>query len=416
MTEKIKGIEKAGRADSPVRIMEVCGTHTAAIYRSGLRSLLPENVKLVSGPGCPVCVTPPSYIDKCIETAKSEDHLLLCFGDMLKVPGNDGSTLSELGASGGNVKMIYSPFEAVKTAQDFPEKIIVAAAVGFETTAPAYALLLEEAEQKGLQNIRLITSLKSAIAAIEWICAIGEDVDAFICPGHVSTITGAEAYEPIAAKYDKPFVVAGFKDEHVAEAVWEILDRLMPESNAIGEGHGRVGSCSAGDNRGRNRDGSSCAVSVDPNHIASPARHCVAGEAAPKHRESNHAASPARHGVVLNLYSEAVRKEGNLRAKTLIDKYFKIEETVWRGLGAVPASGYFLRPEYEERDIDWGERRIDVSEDDLTPAGCSCGDVILGRKEPCECDLFGKICTPLQPVGPCMVSSEGACGIAFRNI
>ncbi|MDR1271544.1 MAG: hydrogenase formation protein HypD, partial [Clostridiales Family XIII bacterium] len=190
MAKETKNTKKTGRGGKPLRIMEVCGTHTAAIYRSGLRSILPDDVKLISGPGCPVCVTPPSYIDKCIEIAESPKHILLCFGDMLKVPGGaERYTLSELGASGGNVRMVYSPFEAVKAAQGFPEKTIVVAAVGFETTAPAYALLLEEAEQKGLRNIKLITSLKSAIAAIEWICASGEDVDAFLCPGHVSTIT-----------------------------------------------------------------------------------------------------------------------------------------------------------------------------------------------------------------------------------
>lgn len=378
--------------DKTVRIMEVCGTHTAAIYRSGLRSLLPSGVHLVSGPGCPVCVTPPSFIDRCVEIAEDKASELLCFGDMLKVPGGAGRpTLSEVGASGGNVRMIYSPFEAIRAAQDFPGKLIAVAAVGFETTIPAYALLLDEAERKGLKNIRLVTALKSALAAIEWICASGEDVDAFICPGHVSSITGSQAYEPIAAKYKKPFVIAGFEDRHVAAAVRAILGRLGVEWSppAVGqESNDESGVISASP---AGREGESRAVSAD-------------------------GVQPTNAKRVQNLYGEAVRHEGNARAKAIVDKYFERSETLWRGLGVVPASGYFLREEYAARDISWGERDTKTIETSDLPEGCSCGDVILGRLAPRECALFGGGCTPLRPVGPCMVSSEGACGIAFRNL
>jgi len=366
--------------DGPaIRIMEVCGTHTAAIFKNGIRSLLSPKIRLVSGPGCPVCVTVPSYIDRCIEICLLPGHELLCFGDLLKVPGTE-KTLSDAKGAGGRVRMVWSPFDALPLAEREPETTFVFAAIGFETTAPAFGLLIEEAEARGIRNLKLLTSLKSALVAIDWICAAGEAIDAFLCPGHVSVVTGADAYIPLAEKYRKPFIVAGFESEHLLAAI-----RAAAEDAAEGR------------------------------------------------------------GTVRNLYPEAVSAEGNLKAREVTGRYFEIAGAEWRGLGSVAASGYRLREKYlafEVRQGDGAVRQGDVRQGDgssvlslrgkteepspcltspcLTAPSpcltdCRCGDVILGRIDPDECPLFGTSCTPSHPTGPCMVSSEGACGYWYRG-
>jgi hydrogenase expression/formation protein HypD len=333
-----------------MKIMEVCGTHTAAIFKSGIRDLLPEGVRLVSGPGCPVCVTPPSYIDDCLSIAQIPGKTLLCFGDMLKVPSSDGRSLSDAMASGSDIRMVYAPFDALDLAAKNPDTEYTVAAVGFETTAPAYALLIEEAKAHGLKNIRLLTALKSAVRAIEWICETGEDVDAFLCPGHVSVITGSMVFLPLAEKYKRPFVIAGFEAKQLKAAVQD----------------------------------------------------CI-------------------HGVpgVRNLYPEAVSKEGNIKAKALLETYFDLGDASWRGLGTIPGSGYVLKSKYAHYGLQLGTAGVIANEakqsTDSLPPGCRCGEVILGRIDPPECPLFGKTCTPLRAAGPCMVSSEGACGFWYRN-
>lgn len=326
--------------------MEVCGTHTAAIFKSGIRSFLSPKIRLVSGPGCPVCVTIPSFIDSCIDIALRPGHELICFGDLLKVPGTE-CTLSDAKSAGGRVRMVWSPFDAIELARSEPETTFVIAAIGFETTAPAFGLLIEEAEAKGADNIRLATSLKSAMAAIDWICAAGEAVDAFLCPGHVSVVTGADAYKPLAEKYGKPFVVAGFEPEPLMAAI----------------------------------------------------------------RTAVREAAEGRNGVH-NLYPETVSAHGNARARAIIQKYFDISETNWRGLGEVPQSGYMLKEAFRAYGTD-AETEKETSP--LFPPLCRCGDVVLGRVDPDECPLFGTECTPLRAVGPCMVSSEGACGVWYRG-
>ena len=216
----------------PLKIMEVCGTHTASIFKNGIRSLISDRIRLISGPGCPVCVTPTAYIDRCIEYASKENHVLLTFGDMMKVPGKNGSLSENKGKGNMDIQIMYSPFEAVEKASANPQITYVVAAVGFETTAPAYALMIKEAMKKGVKNIRLVTSLKTAIPALEWICAGQEDVDGFICPGHVSVITGSSVYLPLAEKYGKPFVVAGFEAEHILAALYRIVKQI--EGNEAG--------------------------------------------------------------------------------------------------------------------------------------------------------------------------------------
>jgi hydrogenase expression/formation protein HypD len=326
--------------------MEVCGTHTAAIFTSGLRSILPPEIRLISGTGGPVCVTPTAYIDRCRRFANTKGHALVSFGDMLKVPGSAGS-LSDIRGEGGRVEMVYSPFEVIGKAEREPDTIFVVAAVGFETTAPAYALLLEELIGRGLENVKLLTALKAAIPAIGWVCETELSVDGFLCPGHVSVITGSAAYEPLAEAHGKPFVIAGFEERHLTEAVY-LLAREAAES---------------------------------------------------------------AEGSVFNLYEETVRPEGNRKATEITEKYFETGEAVWRGLGILPASGFWLREEWSAYDA--GSREL--TEDIDLPAGCRCADVITGRIDPDGCPLFGNVCSPGHAMGPCMVSAEGACGIWHAN-
>lgn len=331
----------------PVKLMEVCGTHTAAIFKSGIRSLISDKIKLISGPGCPVCVTPTAYIDKCIEYASKENHVLLAFGDMMKVPGSRGSLSEAKGNGNVNINIMYSPFEALEKAAENPHITYVVAAVGFETTAPAYAMMVKAAKEKGISNIKLVTALKTAIPALEWICENQEDVDGFICPGHVSVITGSNVYIPLAEKYRKPFVVAGFEAEHILAAIYRIMKQLESGENAAE-----------------------------------------------------------------NLYRNAVKEDGNRKAVDVINDVFEEGPAMWRGLGVIEDSGLYLNDEFSG--YDGGSRAL--YEDMELPAECRCGDVIVGRINPDQCPMFGRKCSPMDPFGPCMVSSEGSCGIWYRNV
>ena len=330
-----------------LKLMEVCGTHTAAIFKNGIRSLISPKIKLISGPGCPVCVTPTAYIDKCIEYAMKPDYVLLTFGDMMKVPGTNESLSEAKGRGAANIQLMYSPFEAVEKAQQHPELTYAVAAVGFETTAPAYALMIQEAEKKGISNIKLVTALKTAIPALHWICENQEDIDGFICPGHVSVITGSRVYDELASLYRKPFVVTGFEAEHILASLYRIVKQI--EKN---DGHTE------------------------------------------------------------NLYRNAVKDDGNPKALAVMEKVFQTGPAMWRGLGIIEDSGLYLKDEYAEFDGGSFELYADME----LPAGCGCADVIVGRINPDQCPMFGEKCTPLKPFGPCMVSSEGACGIWYRNV
>jgi hydrogenase expression/formation protein HypD len=343
-------IKELKEYDGPViKIMEVCGTHTASIFKSGVRSLISPKLKLISGPGCPVCVTPAAYIDRCLEYALKENHVLVTFGDMMKVPGQNGS-LSQAKGDGARVELMYSPMEVVEKAKQNPHITYVIAGVGFETTVPAYALTIEEAVRLGVKNIRLLTALKTVMPALEWICENEDGIDGFLCPGHVSVIIGSSAYVQLAEQYAKPFVVAGFEPEHILAGIYDIVKQL----------------------------------------------------------ESGKKTETGVH----NLYRNAVKTEGNKKAQEIIDRYFEPGSAMWRGLGMIPDSGLYLRPEYTA--YDGGSKGLD--QDIQLPESCRCGDVIIGRINPNECPMFGETCNPMNPYGPCMVSSEGACGIWYRNI
>lgn len=331
----------------PLKIMEVCGTHTAAIFKNGIRSLISDKIKLISGPGCPVCVTPTAYIDRCIEYASRENHTLLTFGDMMKVPGSSGSLSEAKGNGSVNVDIMYSPFEALEKAAGDPGRTYVVAAVGFETTVPTYAMMVQEAARRGIRNVKLVTALKTVMVALEWICENQEDVDGFICPGHVSVITGSDVYKPLAERYHRPFVVTGFEAEHILASIYRIV------------------------------------------------RQIETGGAA-----------------VENLYRNAVKDECNRKAVAIMEEAFETGPAMWRGLGIIEKSGLYLREELAG--YDGGSR--DLYQDMELPSQCRCGDVIVGRINPDECPMFGRGCDPVKPFGPCMVSSEGACGIWYRNV
>jgi hydrogenase expression/formation protein HypD len=334
-------------AKRPVSVMEVCGTHTVAIARSGLRELLPENIRLISGPGCPVCVTDDLDLDLVIALAKEPGITMATFGDMMRVPGTRSSLL-EAKSLGADVRVVYSPTDAVALAAANPNREVVFLAVGFETTIPTVAVAVEQAVQQELRNFSIFSLHKLVPPVMEALLTDPEvRLDAFINPGHVCTILGTEPFRFIPEKYGKPCVVTGFEAVDIMEALLIILQQY---------------------NQGRP------AVEIQ--------------------------------------YKRAVRPEGNPVARAYIDKYFTPVTANWRGIGEAPGSGLALREEFARLDA---QRRFPVT---VTPGkrvgNCSCGQVLKGLKLPYECALFGKACTPMKPVGPCMVSTEGSCAAYYR--
>jgi len=328
-----------------IKIMEVCGTHTSSIFKNGIRSLISPKIELISGPGCPVCVTSCAYIDRLVEYSFKENYCILTFGDMMKVKGSRMS-LTEAKAQGGNVKIMYSPHLAIKEVEENPHIQFVMSAVGFETTTPIYALIMDEAIEKCLKNFKLLTALKTIMPALEFICETENGIDAFLCPGHVSVIIGSSIYGSLVKKYKKPFVIGGFEGEHILAAIYEIVNQI-------------------------------------------------------KHKQYK----------LKNMYTSVVSNDGNKKALQIVGKYFETSDEYWRGIGKIKNSGLRLKADYNS--FDAGSDIKELNED--IPSGCRCSDVILGRISPKECPLFRKICNPLNAVGPCMVSSEGACGIWFNN-
>lgn len=327
----------------PLRLMEVCGTHTAQISRCGLASMLSPKIRLVSGPGCPVCVTVTSYVDRLAELSMRPGVTVVSFGDMLRVRGSRMS-LNDAKAAGGSVRMVYSPLDALKLAVEDPSRTYVFAAVGFETTASVYAMLLEEAAVSGVRNFKILTSIKTMPGVIDMICEKQGGVDGFLAPGHVSVITGSDLYLPLAEKYGIPFVVAGFEGEEILAAIYALVKL-----------------------RGR--------------------------------------------GAVRNLYPSAVTARGNEMAQASMRRCFEPCDAAWRGIGTVKGSGLAVAKEYEQFDAGGAE----LTEDAGFEPGCSCPQVLTGAKSPVECPLFGKACTPENPHGACMVSTEGSCFHYYVN-
>ena len=328
-------------------LMEVCGTHTVAIARNGIRDLMPEGLRLASGPGCPVCVTCNRDIDTVIALARIPNVTITTFGDMTRVPGSTSSLLAEQ-ASGRSVEIVYSPLDALAFAKAHPEREVVFVGVGFETTTPLVAMAIKRAKAMGLSNFTVFAAHKNMPGALELI--VGDptlELDALILPGHVSTIIGAEPYRFLAEKYGIPGVITGFEPVDVLQGIAMLVRQLH-------EGRAEI-------------------------EIA---------------------------------YARGVMPEGNPVALAAIDEVFETCTATWRGLGDIPGSGYRIRDEFADFDA---VRRFEPDvEPTRDPKGCRCGDVLRARIAPNECPLFRTVCTPENPVGPCMVSSEGSCAAYYR--
>lgn len=328
-------------------LMEVCGTHTVAIARNGIRDLMPEGLRLASGPGCPVCVTCNRDIDTVIALARIPNVTITTFGDMTRVPGSTSSLLAEQ-AAGRSVEIVYSPLDALAFAKAHPEREVVFVGVGFETTTPLVAMAIKRAKAMGLSNFTVFAAHKNMPGALELL--VGDptlELDALILPGHVSTIIGAEPYRFLAEKYGIPGVITGFEPVDVLQGIAMLVRQLH-------EGRAEI-------------------------EIA---------------------------------YARGVMPEGNPVALAAIDEVFETCTATWRGLGDIPGSGYRIRDEFANFDA---VRRFEPDvEPTRDPKGCRCGDVLRARIAPNECPLFRTVCTPENPVGPCMVSSEGSCAAYYR--
>ncbi len=336
--------ELQAEARPGLTVMEVCGTHTMSIARYGLRQLLPDGLRLISGPGCPVCVTAMADLDRVVALARLPEVTLATFGDLIRVPASR-TTLAAERAAGADVRVVYSPRDAVHLAAAEPEREVVFAGIGFETTAPTIAASLLEARALGLTNFSVLSMHKTMPLPLKALLDLGETpISGFLLPGHVSVITGTAGYEFLARDYGVSGVVAGFEPHDILRALLRLVRMREP--------------------------------------------------------------------AIANEYGRAVRSEGNVIAQKLLEQVFRPGDADWRGLGVIPASGLALRPEFA--DADAALRFPADLEPPLEPAGCRCGEVLRGVTDPAECALFGARCTPEDPVGACMVSSEGACAARYR--
>ena len=342
-------VEAIGRYAPPegATLMEVCGTHTVSIARAGVRDLMPEGIRLASGPGCPVCVTSNRDIDTVIALARIPEVTIATFGDMTRVPGSTSSLLAEQ-ARGRSVQIVYSPLDALELARQNPDRQVVFVGVGFETTTPLVARAVQRAARMGLDNFTVFAAHKNMPGALGVIVADPRlKIDALILPGHVSTIIGAAPYRFLAERYGIPGVITGFEPVDVLQGIAMILRQLHEGRSAI--------------------------------EIA---------------------------------YARGVMEEGNPHAMAAIDEVFETCTATWRGLGPIEGSGYRLRGEFAA--FDAVQRFQPSVEPTVEPKGCRCGDVLRGIMTPHECPLFRKVCTPENPIGPCMVSSEGSCAAYYR--
>ncbi len=327
--------------EQPMKIMEVCGSHTMAIGHWGIRKLLPENISLISGPGCPVCVTPSSMIDELI---KLKNVTVAVFGDLLRVPGKE-ETLEQARAKGLDVKMVYSPLDALKLAE---EKETVFVGIGFETTIPGIAQTILMAEKRNLKNFSVLPAFKLVPPALEALLSDEEvKLDGFLLPGHVSVVIGAESYNLLPEKYGLGGVIAGFEPLDILRAV---------------------------------------------KYLTLQKKH----------------SKPS----IVNEYNRVVDLKGNKNAQKIIDTVLKKEDALWRGIGMIPQSGLGIREEF--KDFDASQKYGINLTDDEEKTGCRCADVLKGKIIPFQCPLFDHGCDPTNPIGPCMVSSEGSCAAYFK--
>jgi hydrogenase expression/formation protein HypD len=341
----IKRIEQL--STRPARLMEFCGGHTVAIMKNGIRQLLPPTVEMLSGPGCPVCVTANADIDKAIALAKLPNVIITTFGDMIKVPGSY-SSLQQARAQGADIRIVYSTQDALHIAKDNADKLVIFIGIGFETTAPTVAAAILQAQADKLSNFFILCLLKLCPPVMKALLDLGEiKLDGIVCPGHVSTIIGSRPYEFIPREYGVACVVSGF----------EALDMLL-----------------------------TIAMLIEQIETGKP--------------------------IVEIAYRRGVKPEGNLIALNLIDKVYKVDSALWRGIGEIAGSGLKLVKDYQRFDA---ELAFPLSLEPVREAkGCICGAILRGVKTPADCTLFRRVCMPENPIGPCMVSSEGACSAYYQ--
>ncbi len=349
--------EDAAKLDRSINIMEVCGGHTHTIMKYGLPQLMPENIDFIHGPGCPVCIMPKERIDHAYILAMQEDVILVTLGDMIKVPGSNGS-LQQARSKGADVRFVYSPMECLKIAVENPDKKVVFFAIGFETTTPMTAVLLDQVIKHKIPNILFHINhvtvpevMKELIDSRDiHVDSYNNRIDAFLGPSHVSVIAGSKIYEAFPRDYGRPVVVSGFEPVDVMEGISMIVKQFV---------------------EGR------CELEIQ--------------------------------------YKRVVTHEGNLNAQKLIETYFdKVDLFKWRGLGNIPKSGLKLKPEFAAYDAEVHYKEILPIKEIEDHKLCICGDILRGMAKPPECTIFGTACKPTSPVGSCMVSSEGACAAYYK--
>lgn len=333
--------------------MEVCGTHTMEIGKMGLRDFLGDKVRLISGPGCPVCVTPSKYIDYIYSLAVNKDISIISYGDMLRVPGSRPEiSLLQARALGADVKIVYSAIDAIEIASANKNKEYLFLAIGFETTMPSTCILLSEIISKNIDNLRILSLHKKVEPVMKKLIRSDDiNIDGFLCPGNVAVIIGEKGFEFLKEENELG-VIAGFSEDEILMALITLLKNSQ-----------------------------------------------------------NH------KGLLINKYTNFVKKEGNKIAIELVSKYFIEETSLWRGIGAIEKSGFELRDKYKKYDIKIQyplEEVVNLIEKNSNKYICRCGDILKGKINPKECESFGKICTPTFPLGPCMVSSEGTCGAYYK--
>jgi len=349
--------QEASKLEKPINIMEVCGGHTHTIMKFGLPQLMPSNVKFIHGPGCPVCIMPKERIDHAYTLAMQEDVILVTLGDMIKVPGSKGS-LQDARAKGADVRYVYSPMECIKIASQNQDKKIIFFAIGFETTTPMTAALVNTVVNKDIKNIFFhinhVTVPEVMVELIdsrdEHVDSYNNQIDAFLGPSHVSVISGSKIYDKFPKDYNRPVVVTGFEPVDMMEGIYMILKQI----------------------------------------------------------NSNRCENEIQ-------YNRVVSYEGNITAQNLINKYFeKVSLFKWRGLGNVPDSGLKLKDEYSKYDAQVIYKDILPIDEVEDHKLCICGDILRGMAHPNECTIFGTACKPSSPMGSCMVSSEGACAAYYK--
>lgn len=342
--------EESKKLEGPLNIMEVCGGHTHTIMKYGLKQLLPKNIDFIHGPGCPVCIMPKERINHAIALAGIEESILLTLGDMIRVPGSKSSLAAER-AKGRDIRALYSPLDAIKIATENPEKKVIFFAIGFETTTPMTAALLEQMEKRGINNLYFHINHVLVPPAVDAIMADGQaKINAFIGPAHVSVISGAKIYTPLPERYDTPVVVSGFEPVDVMQSILMILKQ-----------------------KSENR----CEMEIQ--------------------------------------YTRSVTLEGNTKAQAMIEKFMQPREHFrWRGIGDIPKSALELREGYAKYDAEKVFADVLPTQPIDDHKLCICGTILKGLAKPNDCKVFGTACTPNTPLGSCMVSSEGACNAYYR--